>query len=176
MGEMVRWSEIEDFNAWFVGVGAEVTLRFATPADEDRIFNCLIAFHQEGALPYSFSPKKLRARIKEGTEAKGGIIGIIDAPDGRVAATVGIWPHQVWYSDEFLLSEMWFYVRKEFRGAGFDKLLFDFSRAYQADIGARMGRKVSLICGIFDNRRLKAKVRLFARFARQVGAVFIREG
>lgn len=169
-GDTVRWSKPQDLRSWTGPV------RMATKEDEDRLVNMLIAFHREGGLDIATcSPKKIREEVQVATQNQGAIAGVIDAPDGRIAASVGIFPLVPWYTDELVLQEQWFYVRAEFRGQGMEKRLFDFAGAYRAEMSARMGRKIKCYVGIIDKRRLAAKIRLFSRRARQMGALFVME-
>lgn len=167
------YSNIEGQMAW----GGASRVVQATPHHLDRLFNAMVNWHAEGGLQAKLSPKKLRLALKDALDPAGGVmVGIIEAPDGRVAASIAIAPHDHWYSEDFALNEKWFFVRKEFRGLGMDAALFGFATAYLDGIRARMKKDVPLYFGILDAHRLKAKIRLFKRFGRMIGAVFVREG
>jgi hypothetical protein len=144
-------------------------VRIATAADEEPLYDVLIALHEDNTMGIAYSPERVRAQM----HAVGGWIGVIDADDGRIAATIGVFPQQLWYSDEWLLSERWLFVRTEYRQLGLDDKLFEFAKQYRTDMSARIGSRIELLSGCTSDKRLAAKIRLWSRWGRQIGALFL---
>lgn len=156
-------------------------VRIAHPEDEEAVFDCLKALYADnGENMGTFSEARIRHQVRAGISEGptfGGIIGVIDGERGRIDASVGIYPHQPWYSDTIYLQEYWLFVRPEARGPlRYERLLFDFASDYRRQIEEAMGQPIKLIIGVTSFKRLKAKLRLWSRHAKMIGGMFAVEG
>lgn len=161
-------------NAW--PILAQV--RIAQPADEAALYDALVSLYEDNDVAGGYVASCVEERIAQGVSKAsetGGIVGIIDAPDGRIAATIGIFPNVPWYTDEVLLVENWLFVRREYRTFGLHRRLFDFGKSFRDEMSAELGRPLKLISSVSSNTRLKAKMRLWSRFGRLIGGMFLVE-
>lgn len=145
------------------------TVRLAGPADEDALFHLLMLAHQENGL-LALSEEKvrqvLRAMLARGS-GRWGMIGIIHGPDGSAIGSVGVELETFWYSDEWYLGERWNYVHPDHRQSSHAEDLIQFSKWAADTLG------VVLEMGIISTIRTEAKVRLYRRQMKQVGAFFV---
>lgn len=134
-------------------------IRLAKPEDEEEIYQICAMLHSENGI-FPMSPEKVRARIRECTEQRGGIIGVIGAPgeiEGIICLTLG----SLWYSDAICLDEHFNYVLPNHRKSENAKEMILFAKACAMEL------KLPLMIGILSNERTEAKVRLYQR---QLGA------
>lgn len=167
---------LEPTNAAQPPAAEPALVRVATGKDEAAIYDALAALHADGDMDLAaLTPEKVRLRIAAGAslgESTGGIIGVLDGAKGIVAATVGIFPVQLWYSDDVYLHQDWLFVRPVYRGLGYEKALFEFAENFRREISDGMGREIKLMSIVNGTDRLPAKMRLWSRLGRQIGAVF----
>lgn len=140
-------------------------VRLATKADEQQIYDILMELYAENAL-FSLSSEKVWSVIRRATERKGGIIGVIDGPNG-IEGSVGLELTQFWYSDDWLVSEYWNFVREPFRKTTNAVDLINFAKWSVENIG------LPLHMGIITTKRTAAKERLYRRVMPKVGAFFV---
>jgi GNAT superfamily N-acetyltransferase len=158
-------------------------VRHCTPADEPALIEMFITFHREGIwrqFPYNYG--KLVACIQTATLRKGGIIGVIDAPDRKqyIAGIISLLLDTWWWSDCAFLQMREFYVRQEYRaGTGYAVALMKFAEdcRRQIDVARPAGHPPVLLESSFvsgeDPRHEALMARLWRRFGRRVGGVFI---
>lgn len=139
-------------------------VRIASAADEVSLFSLLTLMHSENGL-FPMNPEKVLARVRLGTQGQGGIIGVIDGPAG-IEASVGMFFSSQWFTDSIHVEEAWCFVRPEHRKTYHAKTLIEFAKWTQGRLG------VPLVMGLLTKRRLGAKLRLYQRQLKQVGAIF----
>jgi len=100
------------------------SVRQAGPDDERALYEFLVEMHLRNAFGwgYVYDPGLVRAQIEVGTrpdlrtrtdknDRRVGIIGVIDGPDGKIAATIGLFVERpMWFSQVVGLVELWVYV------------------------------------------------------------------
>lgn len=151
-------------------------VRQATAEDEAAIYDALVALYADNPVPDSYTPERVKQKIAEGASLAhqyAGLIGIIDGNDGEIAATIGIYPYTPWYTNEWMLTEMWLFVRPAYRRHHLHKELFAFARAYRDAMSDVAGRPVKMLTSVSSKRRLAAKFRVWNRFADMVGGFFL---
>lgn len=122
---------------------------------------------------YPVSHKKVAATIGACLRGESGIVGLIDGPDGIVAA-IGIQASQPWYSDRWLLSETFVFVHPDFRkGTGYGDDLMKFAEWHKADMSSRIGEEIDLERSVMSFKRLPAKMRFWGRYGKQIGAIYL---
>lgn len=143
-------------------------VRIATQADEPAIYELLIRMHGESGM-FAFNEKRVREHIEAGTRYKGGIAGVIEGPKG-VEATIGIATGQVWYSDDWHISELWNFIHPDYRTSGHAPRLIKFAQWCSDQM------QLPLLVGVVSNKRTEAKVRLYKRLLPQTGTFFMWGG
>lgn len=140
-------------------------VRIANSADEAGIFSLLLMMHRECGL-FSISDHKVRETLRKGTKQEGGIIGVVDGPDG-IQATVGLTIMQAWHSDDWFLNELWSFVHPTHRKDGHAPKLLNFSKWCSDNM------LLPLLIEMVSNKRTEAKMRLIKRSMPYGGAFFI---
>jgi N-acetylglutamate synthase-like GNAT family acetyltransferase len=142
------------------------SVRLATPGDEDEIFAICKMLHAENGL-FPMSESAVRSRIRECTEQKGGIIGVIGAP-GQIEAIICLILNQFWYSSAWSLDEQFAFVLPNCRKSSNAKELIIFAKACATAL------QLPLVIGVLSNERTEAKVRLYERqLGSPAGAYFL---
>lgn len=141
-------------------------VRPARPGDEDNLFDLLCLAYKENA-PFSMSDKKVRAIIEAATSDKEIIVGVVDAPDGKIAASVGAIFTQWWYTEDFHIDELWNFVHPDHRRSTHAKDLISYMK-WVSDM-----MDMTLHMGVLTTTRVEAKVRLYGRQMQQTGAFFM---
>lgn len=101
-----------------------------------------------------------------------GLAGVIDGPDG-IVGSIGIEMANAFYSDDPLLMQVWQFVRPEYRkGTNYGNDLFTFAEWHRQDMAAKIGRPLILETTILSHNRMDAKIRLWRRKGRMIGAMF----
>ena len=121
--------------------------------------------HENGVAPLSAS--KMLDALDRGLARDKSIIGVIEN-DGIIKASIGLFAHSWWYSDEYHLEDFWNFVHPEYRKSTHAKNLLKFARKAADDLG------VQLLIGILSSERTAAKVHLYEKiFGPSVGAGFV---
>lgn len=146
-------------------------VRIANKVDEGAVFDLLMLLAAENALA-PVNDEKVRAMIRRSTDRQGGVIGIIDAPDGGIAASVSLIMAQWWYSEAWHYEEVWSFVHPDHRrGAGnYAQRLIQFARWWGEQIG------MPVLMGVLSTHRTIGKVRLYARHIPLAGALYLWRG
>jgi hypothetical protein len=147
----------------------------ATERDESSLFDLLMALNADNGFGVPVSSERVLAAIQLGTRQRGGIIGVIDGPDGRIMGSISLVMAQFWYSDAWFLQEGWVFVRPEARASHHYRDLFLFANWARLQMGTEptTGRPWLVQTSVWSLNRLPAKLRLWARFGRQVGGIFL---
>lgn len=151
-----------------------MTVRFAAPSDEQPLFDLLMFIHEhEPPLNLPPSPAKIRAKIEYGTRGRGGMIGVIDAPDGTIAASAMFGFAQLWWSDAPVLEEAWIYVAPAHRDP--EKAHWEALVDWITDIKEKLspGGGLPAIVGVFARDRAEAKTRLYGSRFEFKGGLFV---
>jgi hypothetical protein len=148
--------------------GRPANVRLGVPGDEKAILAMLLEGHDENGLVEA-DVDKMRGEIAAMVRQDSGafsMIGLIEQ-DGQLAASVGLTLSQLWYSSEWTLGERWAYVRPAFRDhTDYVTDLINFSKWASDQLG------VPLEMGIISTFRTEAKVRLYRRHLKPIGAFF----
>lgn len=148
------------------------SVRLATPADEARLYALLIELYRDNGFGVSMSPQKVADHIRAGTDGKGGVIGVVDAGE-TIVASVGLFLAQLWFTDDWCLYERWLFVHPRYRQAGLADALFEFAERHRLAMEKGIGSAFPLFTGPTSLNRLPAKMRMWRRHGRQIGAQFV---
>lgn len=152
-------------------------IRFCNEGDREALLAFVRAGHDESAM-FTLSDAKVKTVIEHGInpprDDKGGVvhlvmIGIIDAPDerGRIAASLAVEYTQPWYSDDWVLYELWNNVDKDYRKSTYAQDLIKFGKWISDSTRRPLGMQ------IYTTQRLTPKIELYRRKMQQVGALFV---
>ncbi len=152
-------------------------VRWCKEPDRERLLAFVRAGHDESAM-FTLSDKKVKTVIDHGInpphDGSGNInhlvmIGIIDAPDdeNRIAASLAVEYTQPWYSDDWVLYELWNNVHKDYRKSTYAQDLIKFGKWVSDSTQRPLGMQ------IYTTERLTPKIELYRRKMPQVGALFV---
>lgn len=140
-------------------------VRLAQIEDYEALIGLCKAVHTEIGL-FNFSERKVRGLLDRAFNREGSIIGVIGEV-GSPLACIYLALEQIYYSEDWHISELWNFVHPEHRRSDYAKQLLEFAK--------RCGEAMALpvIVGIVTNNRTEAKVRLYERKLQKAGAFFI---
>lgn len=152
-------------------------IRFCNEGDRERLLWFVRAGHDESAM-FTLSDRKVQSVIDHGIASPKNdagdvvhlvMIGIIDAPDdsSRIAASIAVEYTQPWYSDDWVLYELWNNVHKDYRKSTYAQDLIKFGKWVSDSTGRPLGMQ------IYTTERLTPKIELYRRKMQQVGALFV---
>ena len=87
--------------------------------------------------------------------------------NGRIVASIGLSINQLWYSDEFLLADIWHYVAPTHRRTPYAKTLLRFAKTY-AD-----KTSLPLVMTVTTDPQMAPKIRLYSREFEEYGGAFV---
>lgn len=149
----------------------------AEPAQEAALFDLLMAYKAENTYhDFSVDDDRVMEAIQSGTRGKGGVHGIIVAPDNpdRLAASIGIVWDRWWFSKDWGLAQIWLYVRPEYRkGTHYADALVEWAKTVRDDLEKKTGQRVRMANTVMSEERLDAKLRFWRRHSGEmIGAIF----
>ncbi len=152
-------------------------IRLAEPSDEAALFDLLQALRQaNNSFEFQIDDARIAEHIQMGTRGKGGLHGVIDAPDrpGVLAGSIGIIFDQWWFSSEWGLGQIWLFVRPEYRkGTHYADALVGWAKEKRAALEADAGQRIRMANAVISEERLEAKLRFWRRHSgKMIGAIF----
>lgn len=146
------------------------TVRLAEPADDDALYDLLMALADEGCFEYD--EQRIRTYIRMGTQHDGGAHGIIDG-DGCIAGSIGIIWDRTWWSADYQLGQLWLFVRPKYRRSRYADDLMNWGKWFREQVEAGAGHKISLISSVISVNHLDMKLRWWRRHCgKMVGGIF----
>lgn len=142
-----------------------MSVRLATPADEDGIFELCCLIHSETAHS-PMNPDRVREHIQSALRREGGILCVIGEP-GDLRACLYLTLMPIWYSDDWQLVELFNFVHPDHRRSTHARDLIEYAKRCADELG------VMLMIGVTTNVRMEAKVRLYDRLLPRAGAYFL---
>jgi hypothetical protein len=173
-----------------------MTVRFATPDDENRLLELLLLLQVHDNPVSQLCPPatdKMLAQIEVGTrpdpesrtmagDNRRGLIGVIDG-DEQIAGTIGLFFQEPWYSTMPVLMLLWLLVRPEARRERYEDELFMFGRSaidkMQASHDAAVARgdavpmRFWMYFGYEATTRREVRDRLWGRYGTWIGSNFL---
>lgn len=148
-------------------------VRIALPQDEPALLELYLQDIRENAAHIApVDVDKCLANIQVGTRRRGGVVGVVDGPEGKPVGMVILHPCQWHWSQGWYFFEVMLYVAKEHRKLTHTDDLMAFARWFVDANSAKIGHAMYLICGVLGGWRVRAKVALYRRKFKQAGAVF----
>lgn len=155
-------------------ISSSSPVRMANRADEEAIMALCRMLHEENG-QFSMSDAKVRDALQQAFDRLGGVIGVIDGHDG-LEGVILLHIGQLWYSDDWMLEEMFNFVHPEHRRSSHAKRLIQFAKDSADHLSKVSGHPVPLMIGVMSNQRTEAKVRLYERMLPKSGAYFVYNG
>jgi hypothetical protein len=140
-------------------------------SDADGVMACLRVMHEENGL-FALAEDRVLKLIRLATDdraplTKRPIIGVI-GPPGDIEATICLMLTQLYYTDEFHLSDLWNFIRPDCRKKMHISALLQFAKECSDKVG------VPLMSGVVSNKRTEAKIRIYQKhFGPCSGAFFV---
>jgi hypothetical protein len=152
-------------------------VRFCNEDDRDLLLAFVRAGHEESAM-FTLSDEKVKKVIDHGInppkDDSGNInhlvmIGIIEDPKdkNKIAASLAVEYTQPWYSEDWVLYELWNNVHKDYRRSTYAQDLIKFGKWISDSTKRPLGMQ------IYTTERLTPKIELYRRKMPQVGALFV---
>jgi hypothetical protein len=139
-------------------------VRLATINDSRQLLDMALDLHAEnGVMPLSKS--RVVQTLDAGIEGKRAIIGVIGKP-GHLEGMIYLTISNFYYSDEFHISELFNYVKPEFRRSRNAQSLIKFAQRSAEQLGC------PLMIGVLSNERTEAKIRLYQRLLGKFAGAF----
>ncbi len=136
-------------------------VRLAGPEDEEKLFDLLLAFNEDNnTFNFEIDYDCIKEHIKEATEHRGGICGVVDTEkyDDIAGATNIVWKHS-YFSKRYHLEETFLYVRPEYRKSRIADALMNWTKSVRSMIELDEGHPVILMTSVTSENRLAAKSR-----------------
>jgi hypothetical protein len=151
-------------------------VRLAKPEDAPQLRALLDRLHDEVPNPADLPPddEKVWHVVNTACTAQGGIAGVIDGPEGDIVASIGIFWNEPWWTRQGILSQYWMFVDKDYRfGGRYHRALEEFARWHRDDMSARVGRPMALENSFITKGDVRPRMRLWSRFGKCVGMIFL---
>lgn len=147
-------------------------LRMAHPGDEDRLFSLFAMAHAENGFG-DLDPIVVKAAIERGCRGDSIAIALVDGPE-RIEAAIGLHPEKRWYSTNdttnWYSSDLLIYVHPMHRRSRHAVRLLQFARYWEERTG------IPVILGLMPKDDFEGKEKLFERYGRKVGSLFLIGG
>ncbi len=141
-------------------------VRVVEPKDENQLFDLLCLLYAENAI-FEMNEQKVRGFIRNAANRQGNLIGVIDGPDGKIIGAIGMVISQFWYTDMYNLEEYFNFTHPDHRRSNNAKDLIDFAKWCSEQMG------IVLNIGIISNIRTEAKIILYKKRLKMMGAFFM---
>lgn len=143
-------------------------VQIATPSDRVEMISFLHVMHAEnGVVP--LDEGKMVQNLDRGLARQHALIGVIKC-EGKIAASVGLFLAQFWYSTVYHAEDFWNFVLEDYRKTAYAKELLTFAK-YAAD-----ALEMNLLMGVLSTKRTEAKIRLYEKQLPFAGAAFWYKG
>jgi hypothetical protein len=148
-------------------------VRIGTMDDWASMLELLDLMYEENSI-VSKSQEKIEQVLRRGLNRDGAIVGVIGAHD-HIEASIGLFAHQYWYSDDYHIEDHWCFVHPKFRQPGkgggnrpsYARQLCKFAKKCALDLD------IPLLIGVLSSHRTEAKVNLYRRNFAEAGAGFV---
>lgn len=150
-------------------------VRVASEEDTEAVLELVMMELREApSLVAPINEKRVVEQLVPGLGRQGAIIGVIDGPDGRPVATIGIYLQRWWWSEAMYYQDQFCYVHPDHRnGNHYAEDLIQFSKWAADYMTGKMGYRFYVLLGLIGMSRIRQKVRFFARHVTQAGGFFI---
>ena len=147
-----------------------LSVRVAVEADEPAVLALLLQDLAENAAEVAeVSEDRVLDHIRLGTRRKGGVVGVIDGPDGKPIAVTIMISAQWWWSKQWFFQEIVNYVHPDHRKSRHFDEIIKFEKWWQDSMTRSFGYRVYLLCGVLATQRVWEKIAAYKRKFQQAG-------
>jgi GNAT superfamily N-acetyltransferase len=147
-------------------------LRIARPGDEDRLFALFMIAHAENGYG-DVDHDHVKTVIAKACVGDNCIIALAEGPE-RIEAAIGLHPARRWYSTtnpkNYYSEDLLIYVHPLHRRSRHAVKLLQFAQWWEQET------KIPVVLGLMPKDDFEDKERLFERFGRRVGSLFMIGG
>lgn len=147
-------------------------LRMAVPGDEGRLFHLFVMAHAENGYG-DLDESVVKTAIERGCRGDGIVIGLVDGPE-RIEAAIGLHPERPWYctnaESNYHSADLLIFVHPLHRRSRHAVKLFQFAQWWERE------SKIPVVLGLLPKDDLEEKERLFEKFGRRVGSLYLIGG
>lgn len=149
------------------------SIRVADEKDELHVLAMLIQHLRRTAghiLP--IDPQRVLDHIQLGTRQRGGVVGVIDGPEGTPVAVTVMMPAQSAVSQAYHIQVVFNFVHQDHRRSRHGEDLVKFERWCSDEWSRNFGYPVPVVHTLHTEDNLREKTRFYRRWMNQIGAVF----
>lgn len=143
----------------------DIHVEIASPDDFEAMMIFLREMHQENGVA-SMADDKVSQALMRGLHQDRALVGVIRS-EGAIAASVGLFVGQWWYSYENHLEDLWLFVGASYRRRPMARPLIEFAKT------AAVQLQMPLLMGVLSNERTLPKLKLYERQLPHAGGLFL---
>ena len=147
-------------------------LRMAAPGDEARLFALFVMAHAENGYG-DIDVLHVQDVIARGCRSDGVVIALVDGPE-RIEAAIGLHPDKQWYSStdakNWFHTDLLIYVHPLHRKSRHAMKLLKFAQWWEHETN------MPVVLSLMPKDDFEDKERLFERFSRKIGALYMIGG
>ena len=148
-------------------------VRIAGVSDEKAAFELALMDLEENARIAPLNRDKVAQLIMRGTRGQGGIVAVIDGPDGKpVALQVLTFEDWFWSNAHFMMKVI-DYVHPDHRRSTHAAHLIQFGKWASDYMSEKFGYRLYILGGVLGTKKVREKMRLYGRQMTQVGGSFL---
>jgi GNAT superfamily N-acetyltransferase len=149
------------------------TVRVAKPSDEKAIFDLLLLdIAENAAMVAPPSDECILETVKQALTPPN-VAGVIDGPDGTIVGVAMLIAMRWWWSRSYYYQEIPLFVHPDHRKSTHARQLMNFNEWWVDEMTRSFGYRIHLLCGVLGTVRIRAKIAMYRRRYRQVGAVYL---
>ena len=150
------------------------SVRIGIASDEQALLDLALMDLRENAAHIApIDEEKVLRHIQSGTRRRGGVVGVIDGPDGKPVALTILVPQQWHWSNGWFYQELMNFVHPDHRQSRHINDLLDFTKWWSDANTKQSGSICYVLCGVLGAWRVRAKVALYRRRFLQAGVACI---
>jgi predicted N-acetyltransferase YhbS len=139
------------------------TYRFAEPFDADALHELLLEMHAEMSF-FPLAEEKGHAKIVEVLE-RG--VCLLCEYDGLLIGSIGLLPVQLWYTESYMMTDAWTFVKREHRKSRVAIEMLKRIKAFCARAG------LPLAMAVVSPHEAERKNTLYRRYLKPVGEMYM---
>ena len=148
-------------------------VRIAGPKDELAVYDLVLLDLEENAKVAPIDPSSIKQLIMQGTRKQGGIVAVIDGPDGKPVAVQILTTEKWWWSKARHISKVVDFVHPDHRQSMHAQHLIQFAKWVADQWTVEFGYQMYLLAAVLGTKRTRDKVRAYGRRMTNVGGFFI---
>ncbi len=149
-------------------------VRIAGPADELAVFELIkMDLAEIAGTVAPVDPYEVQEIIMRGTRRRGGIVAVIDGPNGKPVAVQILITDKWWWSKQRHLSKIVDYVHPDHRQSTHAAHLIQFEKWAADAFTSEFGYQIYLLSAVLGTKKVREKLRLYGKHMTQAGGFFL---